>query len=213
MAHHTNCRPKNDGKEPDKDADQRDWMRDQFNQLTSSGKKNRRGSQTDQQRQFTAHSVPKTRSGLSPVGLFGLSRHAREHIEFMRLAQSTNSFLHADRGKSWRARTGERATIRATHTAAPTTSARRRMPVLFFSLCERQKFFASDFAVFSGVDSHLRHLHPFVGCFVGYIDIELHNECIPSNKWPGHLRGMHLHVLLPPLGFPAHLIDAAHFRR
>src|SRR5437870_13189085 len=94
MAHHTNCRPKDDGKEPDKDADQRDWMRDQFNQLTSSGKKNRRGSQTDQERKLTAHSVPKTRSGLSPVRLISPSPPAREHLQLMPPAPSSYTFPH-----------------------------------------------------------------------------------------------------------------------
>src|SRR6266487_4656196 len=93
------------------------------------------------------------------------------------------------------------------------TTVYERGSALLFSLGKRQKFFARDFAVLSGVNSHFRHLRPLVRSFVGYVDIELHNECIAGNKWPSHLRAVHFHVLLPPLGFSAYLVDAAHFRR
>ena len=78
MAHHTNCRPKDNCKKPDKDSDQCDRVRDDFDQLAASCEKNRSRSQTDQQRKFTPGRVPSVFRLSSWLSLY---QHAREHIE------------------------------------------------------------------------------------------------------------------------------------
>src|SRR5439155_4649961 len=40
---------------------------------------------------------------------------------------------------------------------------------LLFLLGQRQKFFVRDFAVLNLIDSYLRHLHSFLGSFLGHI--------------------------------------------
>src|SRR6266487_4847684 len=84
---------------------------------------------------------------------------------------------------------------------------------LFLLLSKRQKFLARDFAVFDGIDSHLGHLHSLIGALLGYIDIELNDELVSGHKRSAYFRAVHFHVLLPPVGLAAHLINAAHFRR
>ncbi len=45
------------------------------------------------------------------------------------------------------------------------------------------------------------------------LDIVLHDKGIPRHERSADFRAVHFEILLPPFGFPAHLINAAHFRR
>src|SRR4029453_13700734 len=84
---------------------------------------------------------------------------------------------------------------------------------LLFLLGERQKLFVRHFAVFHLIDSHFGHLHSLFGSFLGHIDIKLHNKGVASHKRAANFRAVHFHVVLPPIGFAPHLINATHFRR
>src|SRR5207244_12916467 len=60
MANNRNCRPHNDGKEPEKDADQGDWVRNNFDQAASGAKKNGYCCRADEKGRFSAHHVAPT---------------------------------------------------------------------------------------------------------------------------------------------------------
>lgn len=87
MACNRNCRPHNDSKEPEKDADQGDWMRNNFDQLTPSREKNRNSSQGDCKRKFAPNRVSQMRCAFRlPISL-PVHRHAREDIEAIDVMQ------------------------------------------------------------------------------------------------------------------------------
>ena len=90
MPHHTNCRPKNYGKKPEKDKRQQEWMPDGFHQARSSPEKDRRCSQANEQRKLTAYGVSEVRRASRWIGCLCLSRHEREHIECARVMQSAD---------------------------------------------------------------------------------------------------------------------------
>src|SRR5206468_5515509 len=107
-----------------------------------------------------------------------------------------------------------RASSRRSFCSSTTTSAQpENMTALLFLLCKRQKLFVRDFAVFHLINSHFGHLHSVLGSFLGHVDIKLHNKGVASHKRAANFRAVHFHVLLPPIGFAPHLINATHFRR
>jgi hypothetical protein len=75
------CRPKDNGKKPDKDADQGNWVRNNFDQLTPSRKKNRSCSQSDWKRKFSSKRASQRGDAFRLAISLCLHRHAREHIE------------------------------------------------------------------------------------------------------------------------------------
>src|SRR5262245_22611042 len=85
-------RPKNHSKQPEKNYYQRDWVRDEFNQPTSSAPKNGDRPQTDQQPKLTAQNSCEIPSVLALLRRFWLSRHACEHIESLSVMQSSEGY-------------------------------------------------------------------------------------------------------------------------
>ena len=84
-------RPKNNGEKPDEDKNQRDRMRDDFDQSTSGAPKDRNRSNADEQREFAAYPFSERLSASRLAACFRLSRHAREDIESVLVAQSPNA--------------------------------------------------------------------------------------------------------------------------
>src|SRR5215468_3741334 len=80
-------RPKNNGKKPEEDNDQRDWMGNDFDQSISRAPKNGHGSQPNKQREFAAYAISERLNALQLVVWPRLSRHAREHIGCARAVQ------------------------------------------------------------------------------------------------------------------------------
>jgi len=88
MPGHGHRGPKDNGKKPEEDNNQRDRMRDDFNQPASSAPKNGHRTQANKEWEFCTYVIAERPSALRLVAWFRLSRHAREHIGFAQPVQS-----------------------------------------------------------------------------------------------------------------------------
>src|ERR1043166_7713195 len=78
--------PKNNGKKAEENKDQRDWMRDDFDQPASSTEKNCCGAETEEQTKFGANEGAKILHVFSTT----VPGHERDHIHCAEVVQSAD---------------------------------------------------------------------------------------------------------------------------
>ena len=86
MAHHTNCRPKDNGKKPQKNNSQRYWMRNDFHKPASGTQKNCCRADTDEQTKFGANEGAK----IPDAFFITVGGHERDHIHCTEVMQSAD---------------------------------------------------------------------------------------------------------------------------
>jgi hypothetical protein len=84
-------RPKDNGKKPDEDYDQGNWMPYEFDQPVSGAPKNRNRSNADEDRKFIAYGISERLNVVRSVAWFRLSGHAREDIDSVSAMQSSDN--------------------------------------------------------------------------------------------------------------------------
>jgi hypothetical protein len=70
-------------------------MRDIFHDAASGSEKKRNCPKADKERKFSTENADETFGGFCFTSRFRLSRHGREHIEFILVMQSANDDLNA----------------------------------------------------------------------------------------------------------------------